>query len=124
MLSLFDTIKANSNSKVVNHNYKSNEVTSQNLLFTQTSSLLANQQQHDNPLLDDLLLDNANWSPDMINSTNFNFIDQPAPRSHQSTSSSSAYSSNYYYLSDSNDSDSNLSAATPNVIVGAMKSDT
>ena len=65
------------------------------------------QQHHHHHLLDEFLVDNGNWSPDSSN-THFNFAEQPPPNSHQSTSSST-YST--YYLSDSHDSDSNLSAA-------------
>lgn len=58
--------------------------------------------------LEDFLLDNGNWSPDDLTSSssvqsNFNFVEQPPPQSHQSVSSSS---SNYYM----SDSESNLSS--------------
>jgi hypothetical protein len=58
--------------------------------------------------LEDFLLDNDNWSPEDLTSSssvqsNFNFVEQPPPQSHQSVSSSS---SNYYM----SDSESNLSS--------------
>jgi hypothetical protein len=62
--------------------------------------------------LEDFLLDQGNWSPDdlastaSVNSVNFNFVEQPAPLSHHSISSSS-YSNNFYL---SEDSESNFPA--------------
>jgi hypothetical protein len=102
-------------------------VTDQHLLFfsptVQDSNTNASNNNSNNNLdsntaasitsstLEDFLLDQGNWSPDDLASTasvnsNFNFVEQSAPLSHHSTSSSS-YSNNFYL---SEDSESNFSA--------------